>query len=88
MELVDRTVVVYVNEQGFLDLKSLLGIESSLQGSVCQVLGADGFGVWVPLGEDLRRIVIVPWHYVRAFELEQEMLGPVESSEKKKRIGF
>ena len=88
MEFFDRATVVYVNEQGFLDLKFLLGIESPLQGSVCRVLETDSFGVWISINEDPRRIVGLPWHYVRAIELEQEVLGPVKTGEKKTRIGF
>jgi hypothetical protein len=77
-----------VNEQGFLGLKSLLGIESSLQGSVCRVLETDNFGAWISIDDDPRRILGLPWHYVRTIELEKEMLGPVQPGERKFGIGF
>jgi hypothetical protein len=89
VELEDRTGVVYLTEQGFQSVGSLLGLKNSMQGNVCQMIGGDGFGLWIsPEGEKWRRTVGIPWAFVAAIEMEWEGGTPAEFGEMRRRIGF
>jgi hypothetical protein len=89
VELEGRTAVVYLTEQGFLSIGSLLGLESWKQGKVCKIIGGDEFGLWIsPEGEEWRRTIGIPWAFVAAIEMEWEDGLPAEFRERRIRIGF
>ena len=89
MELEGRTAVVYLTEQGFHSISSLLGLENSMQGIVCEIVGVDGFGLWIsPEGEKWRRTVGIPSGFVAAIEMEWEAGTSGEIGEMRRRIGF
>jgi hypothetical protein len=88
MELVGCRVVVYVNGEGFAELRPLLGLEDKDAGVAAVVTATDGFGVWLSVaGERWARLFAAPWRYIRAFETEFE---PEQETvpEVKRRIGF
>jgi len=89
VELEGRTAVVYLTDQGFQSISSLLGLENSMQGIVCKIIGGDGYGLWIsPEGEKWRRTVGMPWGFVAAIEMEWEAGTPAEIGEMRRRIGF
>jgi hypothetical protein len=89
VELEGRTAVVCLTEQGFQGIGSLLGLENSVQGKVCKIIGRDEFGLWISLeGEEWRRTVGIPWGFVAAIEMEWEGELSSEFSERRRRIGF
>jgi hypothetical protein len=89
VELEGRTAVVYLMEQGFQSIGSLLGLESSIQGKVCDVIGADEFGLWIsPEGEEWRRTIGIPWVFVAAIEMEWERGAPADVGGLRRKIGF
>lgn len=86
MELEDRTVVAYLTAQGFEDLNFLLGLEDQLTGVAGLVENTDSFGLWLSkAGERWQRVLGVPWHYLRAIEVEPE---GEPGKEIRKSIGF
>jgi hypothetical protein len=89
VELEGRAAVAYLTGQGFQSIGSLLEVESSIQGKVCQVISADSFGLWIsPAGEEWRRTIGVPWQFVAAIEMEWEAGADTEIPEVRRRIGF
>jgi hypothetical protein len=89
VDLEGRTAVVYLTEQGFQSVSSLLGLENSMQGKVCKIIGRDEFGLWFsPEGEEWRRTVGIAWSFVAAIEMEWEGGLPAELGERRRRIGF
>lgn len=86
MELEGRTVLAYFTREGFEQLNFLLGLEKEDSGAIGLVMNRDGFGIWLSLaGERWRRILIVPWHYLRALEVEVEAEA---GREIRRKIGF
>jgi hypothetical protein len=86
VELEGRTVAVYVTREGFAQLNFLLGLEVQDEGAVGLVRSADSFGIWLSLaGNRWARILIVPWGYVRAIEVEPETDTERQVT---RRIGF
>ncbi len=85
MELENRTVVIYLNPHGIEDLALLVDVRGELAGLEGLVTATDSFGIWLSLVESLRRVLIVPWHYIRAIEFELEAEA---SKEARKSIGF
>lgn len=89
MELEARTTVVYLTEQGFQSISSLLELENLVQGKVCQTIERDEFGLWVsPEGEKWRRAIGIPWSFIAAIEMEWEIGRPFELGDTRRRIGF
>lgn len=86
MPLENRSVVVYLSQDGFLQLNDLVGLEAEGQGFAAFVSEVDGFGVWLAIaGRVGERLLIVPWHFVRAIEVEPER---GDLSEVRRTIGF
>jgi hypothetical protein len=87
VQLEDRTVAVYLTPQGFEQLNFLLGLEEEHSGAAALVINTDGFGIWISLAghHRRRRILIVPWHYLRLIEVEPET---EVGKEAKKKIGY
>jgi len=86
VELEGRTVVVYLTPEGFGQLNFLLGLDVQDSGAVGLVRSADGFGIWLSLaGNRWQRILIFPWGYVRAIEVEPEAETETQVTRK---IGF
>ena len=86
MELENRKIIVYVSSEGFQQLGSLLDLESAQVGRVALVTGTDNFGIGLSLaGERWLKNLIVPWHYLRALEIEPQMGRPKDI---KKSVGF
>ena len=72
MELEERAVVTYFTADGFERLSPLLDLTNEQQGTDGLVSGTDVFGIWLSPKERPRRIIIIPWHYIRAIEFELE----------------
>ena len=72
MELEERTVVTYFTPDGFERLSPLLDLTNEQQGTDGLVSGTDVFGIWLSPKERPRRMIIIPWHYIRAIEFELE----------------
>jgi len=69
-----------------LQLNDLVGLEAEGQGFAAFVSEVDGFGVWLAIaGRVGERLLIVPWHFVRAIEVEPER---GDLSEVRRTIGF
>ena len=89
MELEGRTAVVCLTEQGFQSISALLGLQTSMQGKVCEIIGGDVFGLRIsPEGEEWRRTVGIPWAFVAAIEMEWEGGSSAEIGELRRKIGF
>jgi hypothetical protein len=89
VELEGRTAVVSLTDQGFQSISSLLGLQNSMQGKVCEIIDGDGFGLWIsPEGEEWRRAVGIPWAFIAAIEMEWEGGLPAEFDERRRKIGF
>lgn len=66
-------VSLYLTSQGLVDLGFLLGVEAERRGIECLVRKTDAFGIWTTVaGESWKRVVIVPWRYVRAISFDIE----------------
>lgn len=86
MQLEHQAVVVYLTPEGFAQLNSLLDVKNELDGVTGVVRDTDGFALWLsPAGERWMRIIGVPWHHLRAIEMEWQV-EPVP--EVRKTIGF
>ncbi len=73
MELEGKTVVAYLTPEGFAQLNFLVGLDTEDTGAAGFVMNTDRFGMWMSLaGDRWGRTLIVPWHYLRAIEVEPE----------------
>ena len=88
MDLEGCRVVVYVNDEGFSELRPLLALESKESGIAAVVMATDGFAVWLSMaGERWARLFAAPWRYIRAFEMAFEPENEA-AREVRRRIGF
>lgn len=80
MTLDERLIQLYVTAQGFKDLGFLLGIKSERDGIECLVRKTDSVGIWIVIAsEEWRRVLVVPWRYVRAISfLIEERKGKIK----------
>lgn len=86
MDLENREVVVYLTGEGFSQLKNLLQLEDEESGMVGLARDVDGFGLWLsPATARWKRAFAIPWHCLRAIEVEAES-DP--GKEVRKSIGF
>lgn len=86
MELDNRAVVVYLSAGGYEELNFLFGLKDQDEGVGGLIRATDGFGIWLSVtGEPSSRTLIIPWHNVRALDLELEA---EPGREEKRTIGF
>ncbi len=70
MELEGRAIVLYVTSDGFGELNFLLNLTDEHDGVSGLVRSTDGFGISLSVtGEQWRRVLLVPWPFIRALEL-------------------
>ncbi len=88
MELEGCRVVVYLNGEGFTELRPLLRLEEKDAGLAAVVTATNNFGIWLSVaGERWARLFGAPWRYIRVLDVEfdpEEKAAP----EIKRRIGF